>query len=164
MGSPVTVDGAGDLSAGLTDAVLTLLVLLSWAATTNGLERGLVYFSGLAAFASQFGANASVVLGVLLANAATGGGLDLGQGALVAVAAPLATAALAPTILAHGGAMLQKLTAGLNPSMMPELLGQQLQEPRTRCPASPGLDPVLRTPLPRCQHRVRVLQAPASSV
>lgn len=123
MSSPVSYGGAGDLSTGLTDALLTLIVLMSWTSSTNGLERGLVYFAGLSALSSQLGANASVVLGVVLANAATGGGLNLGMGTLVGAGAPLVTAALWPVLSNVMYDTLPKLTNGLNKAMMPELLG-----------------------------------------
>lgn len=123
MSSSVSSDGAGDLSAGLTDALLTLIVIMTWKSSTSGLDKGLVYFASLSALASQFGANASIVLGVVLANAATGGSLDLGMGTIVAVGAPLATAALSPVLLNLMSEVLPKLTNGINKAMMPELLG-----------------------------------------
>ena len=123
MSSSISSDGAGDLSAGLTDALLTLIVLMSWKSSTSGLDKGLVYFASLSALASQFGANASIVLGVVLANAATGGGLDLGMGTIVAVGVPLATAALSPVLLNLMSEVLPKLTNGINKAMIPELLG-----------------------------------------
>ena len=124
MGSSTAVNGNGDGAAFLTDALLTLVLLLTYASSLGGMERGLGYFAGLMAFSSQFGANSALVIGVLLANAATGGGFAIGNGSLVAVGAPMVTALVFGLFLAQVlNETLPKLTAGLNKSMMAELLG-----------------------------------------
>lgn len=85
--------GTGSLVEGLTDALLIIVLLYTYANDETGLGRGLSYYACLSAFASPSGANAAVVLGSMLAGATQGNGIDLGLGVLVGTAAPLVGAA-----------------------------------------------------------------------
>jgi len=90
---PASVPG-GSITSGLKDALLTLLLLLTYARNSQVRDLGLSYAAGLAAFPSTLGANASIVLGVILGNVLLGGGLQLGMDAVWAVGAPVAVGAL----------------------------------------------------------------------
>ena len=121
LGSAPVVTSAGDLSAGLTDFLLTFVFLGIYTSESAGLDRGLGYFSGLAAFSSQFGANASVVLGVVLGNAFTGN-VGLSIGAMTAVAVPLVTAALFPLFWSFIMKTLPTLMDKVNKNLMTEVV------------------------------------------
>ena len=58
----------GSYASGLSDALLMLVLLFTFAKNHNGLDLGLAYYSGLSAFPSALGANASIVFGVILGN------------------------------------------------------------------------------------------------
>jgi len=90
----------GSLNTCLADVFLTLVLLYTFdlgvEAPRSGLDLGLAYFSGLSAFPSALGANASIVLGVFLGNAALGNGLNLGMDLVWAFGAPAVTGAVFP--------------------------------------------------------------------
>jgi glycerol uptake facilitator-like aquaporin len=93
-GGAPSAPSSGGLTSGVADLLLTLVLIYSM--DFDGRNRGLGYFAGLSAFPSALGANASVVLGVVLGNAALGNGLTLGAGTLWGAGAPLVAGALFP--------------------------------------------------------------------
>jgi len=90
----------GSLASGLAAFFLTLVLVYTYEVgndrARSGLDVGLAYFSGLAAFGSTLGANASVLIGALLGNAALGGGLNIGMDLAWAVGAPCAAGVAFP--------------------------------------------------------------------
>ena len=86
----------GSLASGLSDALLTIVLLYTFAKNNNGLDLGLAYFSGLSAFPSALGANASAAVGVVVGNLLLGNGLAIGMDLVWAAGAPLAAGAAFP--------------------------------------------------------------------
>ena len=74
--------------------------MLTYMASDSGLTIGVSYFSGLLAYGPGAGttANPAVVLGVAVANVATGNGLNLSTVAMARCAVPLVAAVLAPML------------------------------------------------------------------
>ena len=91
--------GDSDMVTGsVAEGIFVYQLMLTYLASDSGLTIGLSYFSGLLAFGPAAGStgNPAIVIGVAVANAATGKGLSLSTVAMARCAVPLLAATVAP--------------------------------------------------------------------